>query len=101
MLLKLIWERREYKVNISNNLKILYDMYFDNYLLLYLDMINDFERDLEEIRKYELKGFLLRSYCKWIEDGKKFIKYFCVLEKWNYVNKNISKLDIEGKYINK
>lgn len=76
-------------------------MYSDNHLPLYLDMINDLERDLEEIRKYELKGLLLRSHCKWIEDGEKPTKYFCALEKRNYVNKNISKLDIEGKHINK
>lgn len=47
---KLTRERREHKVNISNNLKILHDMYSDNHLPLYLDMINDLERDLEEIR---------------------------------------------------
>lgn len=98
---KLTRERREHKVNISNNLKILHDMYSDNHLPLYLDMINDLERDLEEIRKYELKGLLLRSHCTWIEDGEKPTKYFCALEKRNYVNKNISKLDIEGKHINK
>lgn len=67
-------------------------MYSDNHLPLYLE-------DLEEIRKYELKGLLLRSHCKWIEDGEKPTKYFCALEKRNYVNKNISKLDIEGKHI--
>lgn len=98
---KLTRERREHKVKISNNLKFLHDMYSDNHLPLYLDMINDLERDLEEIRKYELKGLLLRSHCKWIEDGEKPTKYFCALEKRNYVNKNISKLDIEGKHINK
>lgn len=98
---KLTRERREHKVKISNNLKILHDMYSDNHLPLYLDMINDLERDLEEIRKYEIKGLLLRSHCKWIEDGEKPTKYFCALEKRNYVNKNISKLDIEGKHINK
>lgn len=78
---KLTRERREHKVKISNNLKILHDVYSDNHLPPYLDMINDLERDLEEIRKYELKGLLLRSHCKWIKYGEKPTKYLCALEK--------------------
>lgn len=58
-------------------------------------------KDLEEIKKYELKRLLRRSHSKWIEDGEITKKIFCALEKQNYVDKNISKLDIKGKDINK
>lgn len=40
---------------------------------------------------------MLRSHCKWLEDGEKPPCF----RKRNHVNKNISKLDIEGKHINK
>lgn len=54
---KLTRERREHKAKISNNLTILHDMYADTHWPLFLDMINDLERDLEKIRKYELRGY--------------------------------------------
>lgn len=67
MLVKIIWERRVYKVKISKNLKIVYDMYVNIYLLLYKDMINDFERNLKEIRK-KIKEVFVKKLFKWIEE---------------------------------
>ena len=55
-------------------------------------MLSDLQIDQEEIRKYELDRLLVRSKCKWIEDGDKHTKYLLGLEKRNYVNKNISRL---------
>ena len=55
---------------------------------------------LEEIRKYELEGLLIRSRSQWIENGEKPTKYFCSLEKRNYTNKTITKLvNTEGNVI--
>ena len=39
-----------------------------------------------------MNGLLLRSGAKWIEDGEKPTKYFCNLEKRNFVNKTVTKL---------
>ena len=62
-------------------------------------MLSDLQIEQEEIRKYELNGLLVRSKCKWIEDGE---KYFLGLEKRNYVNKNINRLlNSQGELINK
>ena len=55
------------------------------------------------MRKYELNRLLVRSRCKWIEDGENPTKYFLGLEKRNYVTyKNISRLiNSQGELINK
>lgn len=39
-----------------------------------------------------MKGLMVRARAKWIEEGKKPIKYFLALEKRNYINKTISKI---------
>ena len=41
----------------------------------------------------------MRSKCKWIESGEKPSKYFCALEKRNYVSKNIVKLESQDRQI--
>ena len=35
---------------------------------------------------------MLRSRANWIEHGEKPSKYFCSLEKRNYINKNVIKI---------
>ena len=57
------------------------------------------KRELEKIRDYRMKGVLLRSRARWVEDGEKVSKYFCALEKRNYVNKFIKKLISNGNLI--
>ena len=54
--------------------------------------LDDLKNELEEERKEELKGLILRSRVKWIEEGEKPSKYFCSLEKRNYINKTVTKL---------
>ena len=39
-----------------------------------------------------MQGVILRTRSRWIEHGEKPSKYFCSLEKRNFVNKNITKL---------
>ena len=48
--------------------------------------------DLITLREKKMEGVLLRSRARWIMDGEKVTKYFCALEKRNYVNKQILKL---------
>lgn len=43
-------------------------MYVNSYLLLYQDMINDFERNLKEIRKEKIKEVFVKKLFKWIEE---------------------------------
>jgi hypothetical protein len=49
--------------------------------------------ELIVLREKKMQGVLLRSRARWIVDGEKVTKYFCALEKRNYVNKQILKLE--------
>ena len=39
-----------------------------------------------------MKGVLLRSRASWVAEGEQITKYFCGLEKRNYVSKQVNKL---------
>ena len=39
-----------------------------------------------------MEGVLLRSRARWIAEGEKITKYFCELEKHNYISKQMIKL---------
>jgi len=39
-----------------------------------------------------MEGVLLRSRARWVSEGEKVTKYFCGLEKRNYVSKQMTKL---------
>ena len=47
---------------------------------------------LQEIRKQKMAGVLLRSRARWIEEGEINSRYFCSLEKRNFVRKTVQKL---------
>ena len=48
--------------------------------------------ELKEIRQQKMEGILLRCKSRWITDGEKISKYFCNLEKRNYISKQMTKL---------
>ncbi len=52
------------------------------------------------MEKHEAEGYILRSKTNWTEDDEKKSKYFLNLDKRNYCNKQIIKLEVEGKIIN-
>ena len=49
------------------------------------------QEELISIREYKMKGVLLRSRARWVAEGEKITKYFCGLEKRNYVSKQVNK----------
>ena len=53
------------------------------------EILDECKENLEEIRKEKLNGMMMRSKANWIENREKPSKYFCSLEKRNYVNKNV------------
>ena len=57
-----------------------------------VDILEDLNTNLEIYRQYEMDGLIIRTRSNWIEHGEKPSKYFCGLEKRNYVNKNVTKL---------
>ena len=55
-------------------------------------LLEDLKTELEKIHKEKFRGIVLRSQATWVDEGEKPTKYFCTLEKRNYVNKTISKI---------
>ena len=52
--------------------------------------------ELETIRAEYMQGLLTRTRAKWIEEGEKPSRYFCSLEKRNYIEKNITKITTDS-----
>ena len=60
------------------------------------------KNELINIRHEKLKGHMIRSRAQYIDQGEKPTKYFCALEKHNYVSKTITNLELSnGTKINK
>ena len=55
--------------------------------------------DLSILRDRSVKAYILHSKVQYYEEGEKATKYFCNMEKRNYINKVIHKLNIDGKII--
>lgn len=49
-------------------------------------------QQLENLREDKIKGSVVRARARWIYEGESPSRYFCNLEKRNYVNKNVIKL---------
>ena len=60
---------------------------------------NSTKFELEQIEKQKARGILIRSKCRWAEEGEKSTSYFLRLEKHNFCNKLISQLQINDKVI--
>lgn len=76
------------------------ELYSLNPLSVFGETLDDLNLKLEKITRHELEGLLNRTHCTWIEEGEKPTRYFCGLEKRQYVNKNITKIsNTKGKII--
>ena len=52
--------------------------------------------DLEKLREEKMDGIKIRSRIRWLKEGEKPTKYFCNLEKFNYTQKTIKRLQKEN-----
>ena len=50
-------------------------------------------------RKEKMKGVLVRARGRWIEEGERPTRYFCGLEKRQYLRKYMGCLEVEGKMV--
>ena len=55
--------------------------------------------DLSILRDRLVRAYILHSKVQYYEEGENATKYFCNLEKRNYINKVIHKLNLDGKII--
>ena len=62
--------------------------------------IQKVQEDLNNFIDDKAKGAMIRSRCRWYEEGEKSSKYFLTLEKRNFNNKTLDRLQLEnGKVI--
>ena len=66
---------------------------------IFVEWLEEKKKQEELDRREYMKGLILRSRARWIEDGEKPSKYFLNLEKRNYVNKTITQLVCENSNI--
>ena len=65
-----------------------------------LHKLEEKKSELYKIRDYKLKGEIIRSRTQWMKYGEKPTKFFCQLEKKNFLDKTIKKISLEnGKFV--
>lgn len=89
----------QYEKALEHTLNALEIDYSNNPSDNVLEEMSSVRRELESINNEKLNGAILRSKVVWAEHGEKNSKYFLNLEKHNYTNKLISKLEIEGETV--
>ena len=57
-----------------------------------LENLKAAKENLVDIRQKKMEGVLLRSRAKWVGEGEKRTKYFCGLEKRNFVSKQMNNI---------
>ena len=80
----------EKRINFLEN--VLKDNYSDETELQLMQVRDELNKYIEE----KTKGAMIRSKCRWYEDGEKSTKYFLNLEKRNYNNKTLDRLMTEN-----
>ena len=94
-------EKREILAQLESNIEKSNDTYEKNPNNDNFEILTGFKRELEELNKEKLVGIIFRSKCDWAEYGEKNSKYFLNLEKYNFENKNITTLNVNGKTVSK
>ena len=57
-----------------------------------IDTLKNKNKLLVDITEKKMEGVLMRSRARWVAEGEKITKYFCGLEKRNYVSKYMNKI---------
>ncbi len=84
---------------LINEIELLENTDMDNITEENWNTLANLKEELENIRKIKIKGIILRSKVQWMEEGEKPTIFFANLEKKNFVNKLINRLNIDGKII--
>ena len=58
-----------------------------------VNKLENLKGDLEIMRSKKIEGLIIRSKAQWISHGEKATRYFCNLEKRNFLNKTVGFLD--------
>ncbi len=88
------WKKKEsikLELNIEKDIKLLFDRVSRGEHNLD-PILKDKQNELIEFRKTKMKGVLVRSKTRWMEEGEKPSRYFLNMEKRNFVNKTITNI---------
>ena len=89
--------RKEKKYNLENEfIKLESKLANNNNPEIIIQDYIDVRTQLEDHNKYLTEGAILRSKCRYFEEGEKNSKYFLSLEKQNKRKTSIKKLIIDG-----
>jgi len=65
-----------------------------------IEKVDKLKQSLQDHRENIMNGVIIRSRAIWYSQGEKPTRYFCNLEKRNYINKIIREIEVEGKIVN-
>ena len=79
---------RESEMNtLIGQIDFVKNLYDESKNLVLGDILENLNNNLEKYRRYQMDGLIIRTKANWIENGEKPSRYFCSLEKGNFVNK--------------
>ena len=64
----------------------------ENAETLNVTLFEEKQKELQDLRNDILRGKLIRSRAKWIQEGEQPTNYFCNLENRNYISNLMNKL---------
>jgi exonuclease III len=94
-------DKNKFKKELEERLENMESQLDDIHNTTHTEIYKITKKELENIEHFEASGHILRSKAKWTEEGEKNTSYFLNLEKRNYLNKTISKLEVNGKVLTK
>ena len=97
---KLKRQKEEYERQLNKQYTILYEATQNADCSQQVwDELQQTKCQLESLERERTRGIMLRSRAQWVEEGEMNTSYFLRLEKHNYCNKLITKLNVDGKEI--
>ena len=82
--------KNQRKLQENKLIKLIENLEYSNSDSLKIDQT---KQKLEQLRNEAIKGAMIRSRSKWLNEFEKPTKFYLNLEKWNYVEKTIKKLE--------
>jgi hypothetical protein len=90
-------ESKKQQASLEKTIKRLEDQIKSNVVnyIANIDELDILNQELEEIRKKQAQGSIVRSSVSWYELGEKSTAFFCGLENRNFINKTIQEIELE------
>ena len=93
---KLKRQTSQTETKLLEDIKTLENLETNQFTLKHLE---DKQVELENIRRQKIKGYMTRTRLQWLGEGERPTSFFCNLEKKNFVEKTIKKLQLHNGHI--